>query len=84
MMKTKLLLISAAAAALLTLSGCSTIAKFTGVAAGVNDEALNAAEFTICQAASVGSIRRHYGDADKAKVWAELCNSTDTFTPESK
>lgn len=50
-------------------------------ASEINDEALNTAEFTICHGASVGSIRRHYGSPEKSKIWAELCNSVDDFSP---
>lgn len=64
----------------LTLTGCAAFDVATGKAANINDEALNAAEWTICYAASIGAIRRKYSTPDKAKVWRELC-STGEFTP---
>jgi hypothetical protein len=66
----------------LLMTGCAAFDKAISVGEKVNDEALTAAEFTICYGASVGSIRRHYGDELKAKVWASLCNSTDSFSPD--
>jgi uncharacterized lipoprotein len=64
------------------ISGCGTIEKVISKGAEVNDKALNAAEFTICKGATVGSIRRHYSTAEQAKVWRDLCNSIDDFSPE--
>lgn len=64
-----------------TLTGCTALEKITGKASTVNDEALNTAEWTICYAASIGSIRRKYSTPEKAKVWRELC-STGEFSPE--
>ena len=63
--------------------GCeSLVPRATGRAAEISDEALNAAEFTICRGASIGSIRCHYGEPSRARVWMDLCNSTDAFSPE--
>ena len=66
-----------------SVNGCASyVDRAVDKAAQVSDEALNAAEFTICKGASVGSVRRHYGSPDKARIWAALCNSTDVFSPE--
>lgn len=65
----------------LFMSGCATLETFTGKGAEINDGALTGAEFVICQGASIGSIRRHYGTAEGARVWKELCNSIDDFNP---
>ena len=75
-MKTLILLI------LLTLtSGCGTIEKIVGAAAEINDESLLSAEFTICRAASIGSVIRRYGTTDKAKAWRELCTQDSDAVP---
>lgn len=66
---------------LLSVSGCSTIQKLTDYAAAANDEAVTSAEFTICNAASVGSIKRKFNTADKVKTWKELCNDKTDFEP---
>ena len=70
-------------AAIILLSGCSTLSGLADKAGEINDEALNTAEFTICHGASVGSIRRHYGSPERSKIWAELCNSVDDFNPDA-
>ena len=73
------------AAALIGLAapGCTSyVHRAVDRAAEVSDDALNAAEFTICRGASIGSIRRHYGEPSRARIWAALCNSTDAFSPE--
>ena len=79
-------LIALAFAAL--LAGCGTSPQMTlateqamVIAAGVNDEMLNAAEFTICYGASIGSIRRRFGDPERSQVWQDLCNPADDFIP---
>ena len=58
------------------------MSAFTKSAGDVNDEAINTAIFTICKGSSIGSVRRNFGEADRAKLWSELCNVTDGFTPE--
>ncbi len=55
------------------LSGCSTIMKVADKAADINDEALISAEFTICSAASVGSIERRYNTTALLKARKTLC-----------
>lgn len=63
------------------LLGCNTVGKLLDVAADVNDESLLSAEFTICHAASVGSVIRRYGTTDKAKAWRELCTTDSDAIP---
>ncbi len=53
----------------------------TEKAAQANDKALQAAVFTICYGASVGSVRRMFGDEAGRKIWGELCNRADKFNP---
>lgn len=58
----------------LTLSGCAYVPVAIDRAADASDEAVKSAEFIICKGASVGSIRRAYGD--RPEVWAELCRES--------
>lgn len=67
--------------AVILATGCSTIQKLTDYAAAANDEAVTTATFTICNAASVGSIKRQFNTADKVKTWKELCNDKTDFEP---
>lgn len=64
--------------AVLTLAGCAELGAFKrGVAdhgAQAADSARTTAEWTLCNAISVGAWRRAYGaDADKAAGWKALC-----------
>lgn len=72
-MKTALILMA------LFLSGCASWETLqAGVAiqgARAADEALQVHEWGICEAATVGSWKRRYGqDPDKADAWAKLCS----------
>jgi len=66
---------------LLVLFGCDTVPvkELANRGADLNDDALEAAEFTVCYGASVGSIRRKYGSSELAKIWREFCNQTDSL-----
>lgn len=64
--------------ALLTLGACSLLgdAKQTLATKGAEfmDEGLNDAEWFMCYAASVGSVRRRYGKSvERSTAWRELC-----------
>ena len=52
--------------------------------AQVMDEGLNNAEWYICQAASIGAVRRHYGKPGLAEAYRTLCdqNGADLFAEE--
>ena len=67
-----------------SLTACSAMDRIVSVGAKANDQALDAAEFTICKAATVGSIRRRYGSKEQAATWRGLCDSIekDNFSPE--
>lgn len=65
---------------LLTLPGCAQLGPLVNRGAEANDRAVQAAEFTICNAASVGSIRRAYGD--RVSVWQDLCARGGEFAPD--
>ena len=66
----------------LTLSGCAYVPVAIDRAAAANDEAVTSAEWVICKGASIGSIRRAYGD--RPEVWAQLCkeNAVGEFAGE--
>lgn len=61
----------------LMVAGCGGMSDLTKKGAEVNDDAVQAAEFAICYGASVGAIRRAYGD--RPEVWRELCETTDEW-----
>ena len=52
--------------------------------AQIMDEGLNNAEWYICQAASIGAVRRHYGKPGLAEAYRTLCdqNGADLFAEE--
>ena len=79
MLNKKILLVGV----LVSLSGCSIIGKLASAAGDASDEALASAEFTICNAATVGSILRRYDTLEEARVWQSLClpNVKDVLTP---
>lgn len=66
---------------LLSLSGCTTISRIVDYGASANTEAVEASVFTICEGASVGSIRREFDTPEKVDVWKRLCSSEGVFTP---
>lgn len=68
-------------AMLFSLSSCSTIGRIIDYGAAANTEAVEASVFTLCEGASVGSIRREFATADQVITWKALCNDTSTFTP---
>ena len=55
-------------------SGCS-LDNFARKGAEYNDKAVTAAKFTLCWGASIGSIRREFGD--DPEVWKLLCAQAD-------
>lgn len=55
-------------------AGCAYVPVAVDKASEANDEAVRAAEFTLCRGASVGSIRRAFND--RPHVWAELCRES--------
>jgi len=73
----KVLLILAA----VSLSGCSTLARIVDYGAAANTEAVEASVFTLCEGASVGSIRREFTTPEAVETWKRLCNSDTEFTP---
>lgn len=55
-----------------SLSGCATLPQS---AAKVEDQAVVAAEWTLCNAISVGAWRRAYaGDPVRTEAWLQLCD----------
>lgn len=67
--------------AILVLSGCETLGVVVNQASKVNDEALKTAEFTICNGASVGSIRRRFNTPELAEIWRQVCEEQQGFKP---
>lgn len=61
----------------LGLAGCGTTAEIVERGADANDAALNAAVFTICSGASIGSVRRKFGD--RMEAWTTLCQTEEEF-----
>ena len=70
-----------ALAVIAALSGCSTIGRIVDYGAAANSEAVEASVFTICEGASIGSIRRQFVTPDQVKVWRELCDASTEFSP---
>ena len=77
---------------LVTLSACGFTPQGEAFRQGVAvqgaqayDEGLVNSEFFMCQAASIGSIKRRYGVSEsKAKAYKELCGAgadADVFEP---
>ena len=63
------------------MTGCSALQGIADKGAKVNDEVLKAAEFSICNGASIGSIKRRFNTPELAKLWRELCKENQGFTP---
>ncbi len=63
-------------ALLLILSGCASYqAGIAAKGAEVADELLTTAEWQVCYAASVGSIKRRYGmTVERANLYKEFCS----------
>ncbi len=53
-------------------SGCASLSDIGSKGAEINDTAVDTAVFTLCWGASVGSIRREFGN--KPEVWTALCS----------
>jgi hypothetical protein len=63
-----------AAAAALLLSGCVTTAQIADRGAEVSDAALEASEWTVCRASTVGAVLRRYGTSpERMEAWRLLC-----------
>ena len=62
---------------LLLLSGCSMLDKAVDVGAKANDELVDNSITTICNIASVGSIKRKFNTKQLKDIWNELCATED-------
>lgn len=80
-MKRNIFLAAIAVFIILTLSGCATVNRVLDFGAAVNDEAVDSAQFTLCNAASIGSIRREFDTPEKVETWKRLCANDTDFTP---
>ena len=70
---------------LMTLAGCGTFDTVKEVVAvkgaEIMDDTLNDSEWFICNGASVGSVRRRYGDSsDRSFAWRQLCEPKTNAT----
>ena len=72
------------AAVTITLSGCSTISGLLDKAAGANDTAIDGAIFTVCQAASVGSIKRKFNTPELMAKYNVICSQDSVKLQVSK
>jgi uncharacterized lipoprotein YajG len=70
MFKHLLLLVAA-----LLLSSCAAIQPTISKLSFANDAAIAAAELTICQAASIGSIQRRFNTPELAQAWKIFCSA---------
>lgn len=61
------------------LVGCQSLNILAEKGAELNDTAVKSAKFTLCQGASVGSIKREFDTAEEAKLWNELCRTEQGF-----
>lgn len=59
---------------LISLSGCSSISRLVTYGAYANDEAVKSAVFTLCNGASIGSIKREFDTDKKLQTWRDLCD----------
>jgi hypothetical protein len=66
--------------AVLLLSGCAGLGAYIDRAAEANDTAIDASIFTMCRAASVGSVLRKFDTPEKASIWKDLCLTESQFS----
>jgi len=64
---------------LLTITGCAQLDVVKSQGAKIYDKTLIEAEDYLCNVASVGSIKRRYGNPERAKVYSDLCKSNENI-----
>lgn len=84
MSRTKLIAGAALMLAGFLLGGCGSLGGSLGVAvdkaAQANDEGVTSAVFALCNAFSVGSIRREFGSSpDRMAIYNSLCEQHEHF-----
>lgn len=72
----------------LAFSACTSFDALRGAVrergAEAYDEALDTAEFTQCNAASVGSVFRRYGaDKELWDSWKTICRRSNAYDPDA-
>jgi len=67
---------------LMLASGCAGIMEIKAKGAEVMDDAVAAAEITLCEGASVGAIRRRFNSPESAATWRRLCAERGSWGPE--
>ena len=66
----------------LLLSGCAFSGEAIQRGTEVADTAVDAALFTLCRAATIGSIRRRFGNSEEQlAAYAVLCEEGSDVTP---
>lgn len=66
-------------AAGLLISGCATLDRVAVEGAKVADDVLTTAEWTLCEAATRGSLKRRYGTSiERATAYKEFCDGNST------
>jgi uncharacterized protein YceK len=69
------------AACISLFSGCSSIMRIVNYGAAANTTAVESSIYTLCNAASIGSIRREFDTPEKVEVWKRLCDQKTDFKP---
>jgi hypothetical protein len=66
-----------------SMAGCAAIVPAVQKVRAANDAVLGAAEFEICEAATIGAVKRRYGqDKVKARAWRDLCVESNNSVVE--
>ena len=61
----------------LAASACSMLDDIAGKGAEANDEAIRVSLFTLCQGASVGSVKRQFNTPEMTELYNKLCKKPD-------
>jgi hypothetical protein len=55
--------------------------RIVNYGAAANTTAVESSIYTLCNAASIGSIRREFDTPEKVEVWKRLCDEKTDFEP---
>lgn len=73
----KVVIVLAAVSLALSTTACSMLDKVVDKGAEANDEAIRVSLTTLCQAASVGSIKRQFNTPELVRLYNSLCTQPD-------
>lgn len=73
----KVISVALAVTVALSLTACSAFDKVIDKGAEANDEAIRVSLTTICQGASVGSVKRQFNTPELVKLYNQLCKKPD-------